>query len=362
MEKYKKITYVGISVAILIALGYIFLKYALEILLPFIVAFLIVAMARPIINKIANNSKISKPIVSIFVLCMLLLLSVAILAIILTITIDQIGNITEGIISSLSSEENYVTKIFDFIEIATEKLPFINGLLGNEDALYNLVLDMMLDGAKALSLKLTQYLARIITALPSIIVTLIVLVLALFYFAKDYDKIGNLIIDKLPRRIGRIALIFKNDVLLVVSKYLKSYLILLIITFAELISGFLILGVENSFVLALIIALVDMLPILGAGTVLVPWSIIMLIMGDYKLAIGLFILAGVTYFSRQILEPKILSSQMNVHPLITLLFMYAGLKLAGFVGLFVAPVVAFIIKITLARMKNEKNVEKLGNL
>jgi predicted PurR-regulated permease PerM len=84
----------------------------------------------------------------------------------------------------------------------------------------------------------------------------------------------------------------------------------------------------------------------------------MLILGNYKLAIGLFILAGITYFSRQFLEPKILSDQMNVHPLITLVFMYAGLKIAGFLGLIVAPIVAFIIKITLYRMKNEKIVEK----
>lgn len=362
MEKYKKITFIGISVAILVLIGYLFLKYALDIFLPFIIAFLIVAMARPIINKIANHTKISKPIVSIFVLSMLLVFSALVLGVILTITIEQVGNIAEGIIEGLSREENFVLVIFNSIDKLTERLPFLNNLLGSEESVYNLVIEMMLDGAKSLSARLTNYLAKMITALPSIVVTLIVLALALFYFAKDYDKIGNRIIKLLPKRAGNIALIFKNDVLLVVSKYLKSYLILLLITFAELISGFLILGIDNSFVLALIIAIVDMLPILGAGTVLVPWSAIMLILGNYKLAIGLFVLAGITYFSRQFLEPKILSDQMNVHPLITLLFMYAGLKIAGFIGLIVAPVVAFIIKITLSRMKNEKNVEKVEDL
>ena len=362
MEKYKKITFIGISVAILVLIGYLFLKYALDIFLPFIIAFLIVAMARPIINKIANHTKISKPIVSIFVLSMLLAFSALVLGVILTITIEQVGNIAEGIIEGLSREENFVLVIFNSIDKLTERLPFLNNLLGSEQSIYNLVIEMLLDGAKSLSARLTNYLAKMITALPSIVVTLIVLALALFYFAKDYDKIGNRIIKLLPKRAGNIALIFKNDVLLVVSKYLKSYLILLLITFAELISGFLILGIDNSFVLALIIAIVDMLPILGAGTVLVPWSAIMLILGNYKLAIGLFVLAGITYFSRQFLEPKILSDQMNVHPLITLLFMYAGLKIAGFLGLIVAPVVAFIIKITLSRMKNEKNVEKVEDL
>ena len=345
MEKYKKFAFVAMSVAVLTVLGYLFVKNTFGIFLPFLISFLIVAMARPIINKICKKTSISKPIVSIFVLVMLLIVIVACITLISVITAEQIGNITEDLINNLSSDENYVSTIFDLIEGLEDKLPFINDILGDDEAVYNLVIEMVTNGLKSLSLKLTSFLAGVIAALPDLVITLIVLVLSLFYFAKDYDKIGNLIIEKLPRRVGNIALIFKNDVLAVVSKYIKSYVILLLLTFSELISGFLILGIKNSFILALIISIADMLPILGAGTVLVPWSIIMLIMGDYRLAIGLFILAGVTYFSRQFLEPKILSDQMNIHPLITLFAMYAGLKLAGFFGLIVAPIVAFIIKI-----------------
>lgn len=362
MEKYKKLAFVAISVAILVLLGYLFVKYTFGIFLPFLIAFLIVAMARPIINKICKKTSLSKPIVSIFVLVVLLVSMVASVALLSIITAEQIGNITQDLINNLSSEENYVSTIFDLIERLENKLPFINDILGDDEAVYNLAIDMLTNGAKSLSLKLTSFLAGAIAALPNLIVTLIVLVLSLFYFAKDYDKIGNMIIARLPRRVGNIALIFKNDVLDVVTKYIKSYVILLALTFAELISGFLILGVKNSFILALIIALADMLPILGAGTVLVPWSLVMLIMGDFRLGIGLFILAGITYFSRQFLEPKILSDQMNIHPLITLFAMYAGLKLAGFFGLIIAPIVAFIIKITLDRTKYEKNVEKPNKL
>lgn len=359
MQRYKKITFIGISVAILILFSYLFLKYALDILLPFIVAFLIVALSRPTINKISKRSKVPKPIISIFVLVMFILFFSLALGIILTITLEQVGSIAEDIIKGLSKENNIISSFFETIEAATQKLPFLNKILGDEKSGSTVVTEMLLDGAKSLTAKITQSIARLISALPNIVVTLIVLVLALFYFAKDYDKIGNLIINKLPKRAGKIMLIFKNDVLIVVSKYIKSYIILFVISFAELISAFLILGIDNSFVFAFLISIIDMLPILGAGTILVPWSIIMLLTGNYFLAIGLFILAGVSYFSRQFLEPKILSDQMNVHPLITLVFMYAGLKLAGFFGLIVAPVIAFILKITLERMKNEKNVEKI---
>lgn len=358
MENYKKITYIAASVSIFALITYFFFKHTFFIFLPFLVSFLVVALSRPIINKIAKKTTLPKPIVSIFVLSMMLLLVGALLFGLVFVTANQLASITEKIINNLSSEQNYVSLLFDFIDTLEERLPFIKKLFPNDEDLYSLVVNMLLDGAGSLSVKLTSFLAGAIAALPDIAVTVIVVALSLFYFAKDYDKIGNKIIEALPKRIGNIALIFKNDVLLVVSKYLKSYLILLLITFLELIVGFFILGLENAFILAVIIALVDMLPILGAGTVLVPWSVIMLVFGDVKSAIILFILAGVTYFSRQILEPKILSKQMNVHPLLMLFSMYAGLKLGGFLGLILAPIVAFIVKITLDRIKNEKSVEK----
>ncbi|MBQ8546539.1 MAG: sporulation integral membrane protein YtvI [Clostridia bacterium] len=362
MDKYKKIAFGALCVVILIVLGYIFFEYVFEILFPFIVAFLIVAMARPLINKLQKKTKIPKPVVSVLVLSIILLVGIAIIGVVGVITINQIIDISEDVISSFSENDGYITDLFAIIDSLEEKAPFLRGFLKEGETLSSLVSELVLDGAKNISVSLTSALGRFISALPNIVVTIIVLVLSLYYFAKDYDKIGERVFNFLPKRVGRIALIFKNDVLHVVTKYLKSYFILFILCFAELFSGFLIINQKNAFVLALIISIVDILPILGAGTVLVPWGIVMLILGNYKLAIGLFILAGVTYFSRQILEPKILSSQMNVHPLITLFAMFVGLKIAGFLGLIIAPIVAFVIKITIDRIKNQKNVENIDNV
>jgi len=362
VEKYKKIMFWGLCVVVLLVLGWIFFKYVFDIILPFLVAFLIVAMARPIINSLAKRTKLPKPIISVFVIFMIFLVSVLVIGIIGTITVIQVVNIVEGLISSLSGEAGYINDFFELVDSFEEKLPFLDSFLKEGETLSSLISEMILDGAKSLSASFTELIGGVISALPNIAVTLIVVGLSIFYFAKDYDKIGNQVFNFLPKRVGNIALIFKNDVLHVVSKYLKSYLILFIICFAEVFSGFLIVNQKNAFVLSLIIAIVDFLPILGAGTVLVPWGVVMLALGDYKMGIALIILAGVTYFSRQILEPKILSVQMNMHPLFTLFAMFLGLKIAGFLGLVVAPIVAFIIKITYDRIKYQKNVEKPDNL
>ena len=181
--------------------------------------------------------------------------------------------------------------------------------------------------------------------------------LSLFYFAKDYEKIGRKTVSILPKFLAKKAPQIKNDIILVVSKYVKSYILLLVITFAILFSGFLILGIENSFTLAIIISFVDILPILGVGTVLIPWAIILIIGGQTKLAIGLIVLFVVCYIVRQYAEPKIVSTQMEVHPLLTLFAMYAGLKLAGILGLIFAPLVAFVAKTAYNSFKKEKTVD-----
>lgn len=362
MDKYKKIAFGGLCVVISIFLGYIFFKYIFEILLPFIVSFLVVAMARPLINRLSSKTKIKKPIVSVFVIIMVSLTFCFIFGLVVSITVEEIGDISAKLVENLSGENNYVSFLFDLIRSLQSRFPFLGNILDNEEELYNLVLEMLLDFAKSMSQRLTDGIAKVIVFLPGFVVTTIVLILATFYFAKDYDKIGNSIYNSLPPRLGKILLIFKNDVLYVVTKYIKAYAILFVITFAQLYIGFIIARLDNSFVLSLIISLVDTLPILGAASVLVPWGIIMIICGNYKLAIILLVLALVTYLTRQFAEPKILSVQMNVHPLITLLAMYVGVKLAGFGGLIIAPIVAFIIKITIERFNYEKNVEKVEKL
>jgi sporulation integral membrane protein YtvI len=216
---------------------------------------------------------------------------------------------------------------------------------------------MISEGVKSLSISLTSQVARIIAALPQIMITVIVMLLSLFYFANDYDKIGNSIVSYLPRSMAKKAPIIKNDIILVISKYIKSYMLLLLITFSILFSGFLILKVENSFVLAIIISIVDILPILGVGTILIPWAVISIISGNTKIAIGILVLFVIIYIVRQYSEPKIVSAQMEVHPLLTLFAMYAGLKLAGILGLVFAPLIAFIVKTCYNSFKKEKTVD-----
>ncbi len=355
MEKYKKFLYGFLALAIGALLLFLFLKYILGIILPFLISFIVVSMVRPLIDKICTKTKASRAFVTMFVLFLVMSLLIAGLILFTVAVANQIGNIFDGIVEGLKQEDNYVVRMLDFIDRIEEKVPILSRFTNT--SLSTLVADMMTDGVKSLSLALTTRVASLIGAIPQIMLTVIVIFLSLFYFAKDYDKIGKKLSECLPSSFAKKAPKIKNDVILVVSKFVKSYLLLMFLTFAMLFAGFLVMGIENSFVLALIVAVVDILPILGVGTVLVPWAVIMLINGESFLGIGLLVLFGIIYLVRQYAEPKIVSAQMDVHPLLVLLVMYAGLKLAGILGLIFAPLIAFVIKTVYVSFKNEKTVD-----
>ena len=131
--------------------------------------------------------------------------------------------------------------------------------------------------------------------------------------------------------------------------YIKVYAKILFITFVELYLAFNIYNVigfkiDYPFLLAVSIAIVDILPILGVGTVLNPWALWLLLTGNYGFAIAVFVTYVLIFIIRQFLEPKLVSKQFGIHPIITLFAMYAGFKVAGVFGLILGPIALMIIK------------------
>lgn len=358
MDRLKKSAYIGVSIIAYLALAYVFLKYALGIILPFAISFIIVVISRPIVDKISKHTRVHKSVVSLFVIGIILVLMIYVITLATGAILEQIGNLIELVSQHLSEDDNYVSRALAFVEALFDKFPFLKNEIGDDTTVYSVALEMAKNAVSELSSGLTRAVGAFIASLPEIVVTVVVILLSLFYFSKDYHKITTKISAMLPNTIRKRLPGVKRDVLFVLSSYLRSYLLLLFITFAEVFSGLLILGVENAFAISIIVALVDLLPILGVGTVLIPWAIVSFIIGNTKLALGLLVLFAIVYIVRQIIEPRIVSSQMNVHPLIAIFAMYAGLKIAGLGGMIVAPFLAFATKTVYDGLKKEKSIEK----
>lgn len=140
-----------------------------------------------------------------------------------------------------------------------------------------------------------------------------------------------------------------NELTKTLGGYLKAQAILILISFIEVLVGlyifkFIGLNVQYPLLAALGIGFVDALPILGSGTVIVPWAIISAFNGDINLAIALLILLVIIMVVRQVLEPRIVSGQIGIHPIFTLIAMYTGFKFIGITGLLLGPIILIILK------------------
>ena len=160
------------------------------------------------------------------------------------------------------------------------------------------------------------------------------------------------LMKNLPTKFTETAGYAINSFRSIITQYGKSYLLVMLITFGELTLGLLIIGVRRAILLAALIAIFDIFPVVGAGAILLPWSVISLIQGKTLQALGLMILYVVILVVRQFLEPKVVGKQVGLPPLVTLACMFVGTSLFGVWGLFGLPIGAAI----LVNLNNDPNV------
>lgn len=147
------------------------------------------------------------------------------------------------------------------------------------------------------------------------------------------------------KRVGKHV----REITQCLGAYLKAEITLVFVSFIISLVGFYIfmfvgLNIRYPLLIALVIAFVDALPILGSGTVMIPWAIISALDGDINLGIAIVILWIIMSVVRQILEPKVVSNKLGIHPIFTLIAMYTGFKLLGVIGMLIGPIVLIIIK------------------
>ena len=180
--------------------------------------------------------------------------------------------------------------------------------------------------------------SSIVTGMPNVILSVVLTVISTFFISQDYERVISFLKSCLPAsvrdRVGETVVTGVDSI----RKILGSYILIMIMSFGELSVGFLLLGVPYAVGIALLVAVIDIMPVLGTGLVLIPWAIIAAVLGSYKMAIGVAILYVVMLAVRNVVEPKLVGQQMGLHPLVTLIAMFMGLQLFGLAGLFGFPI------------------------
>lgn len=172
--------------------------------------------------------------------------------------------------------------------------------------------------------------------LPGVVIAVIMCLLSSYFFVAEKDYVSNILKKAVPCGWKKRCLLLKKTTVDVMVGYLKAQLKIEIWIYLLVIAGLLLLKVRYSYLIALLIAFFDILPVFGTGTILVPWAIFEFLKGDYVIAIGLLIIWGVGQLVRQIIQPKIVGDVLGMDPIPTLVLLYVGYKLAGVIGMIVA--------------------------
>ena len=183
------------------------------------------------------------------------------------------------------------------------------------------------------------------TGIPSLIFSLLAMIFSTVFLVGDYERITSFASEHIPQKFKNVISkirTYLTDTLFVVIRY---YVLIMLLTFTELSILFSIFGIQSPVLKAALIAVFDIMPILGTGGIMIPWAIISLVLGYTKLGVELFVIYGIVTVIRNYLEPKIVGAQLGLHPIITLVAMFIGLRLFGFWGLFGLPVaISFLWK------------------
>lgn len=339
LEKQKAYLIRAAFIALILGLVYVGIKYFLPLLMPFVIGLIIAVTFRHLIDFIQKKTKINRVIVSISIL----LLFYGLLAYLVSLVGFKAFDIIVNLISNLPAfysetlKPALLTVLNNIMEAFPATKPYVDNFIvdGNQT-----IYDYLTKASSSIVDTLASFAAQV----PTLLIKFIFTIVSSFFFTIDYHKITRFVVIQFTGERRTMLLKLKDNGIGTIGKFIRAYAAIISITFAELSIGFLIIGIPNAVIFAALIALVDIMPILGTGAVLLPWAITALILGNAKIGIGILIIYVVITVVRQTVEPKIVGQQIGLHPIITLILMYIGAQLMGVLGLFILPIMATIIK------------------
>ena len=329
--------------AIIIGLVFLVFKYLLGLLWPFIIATVFAWTLRSPIRWLTAKCHIKYSISVTLCLAIFFIIvagiAAAILARLVTTASDLVGAIpnlyTDQIEPALASLADEIESLSNYLS------PTAYDLL--TDVLSNMAASLS-QAVSSFSMKAVTWVSGLAAKLPSMLLSGLICIIATIFMTADFSRLTAFVMRQIPAGPRHVVQKAKETFVVVIFKYARSYGIIMCITFAEVLVGLLIVRQNYAVLIAVLIAVFDIFPIVGAGLILAPWSVITMLTGHLGKGIGLLALWIVVMVVRQFMEPRVVGHQVGLHPVLTLIAMFVGSKLFGGLGLLGLPIACAIIK------------------
>jgi sporulation integral membrane protein YtvI len=324
------------AVAILVAMA--FLKYILPILVPFIIAVIIGLLMEPLIKTLQQRVKMSRG----FATLTAMVLVFGGIGVILTAVIIRL---VSELIQLSASLPGLTVEIKDYIQVLIEKTTaFYVTLPPGITSSVEQNLNSLASSLQGVATRVANSLLSIISMVPGTLTILLVILLSSYFIARDRQIITGFIIRLMPDPWGEKVITAVREVAAAFMAYLKAQAILILISTCLSVTGLYLIGADYALLMGILIGVFDLIPVLGPATIYLPWLVWSFATGATVFGIKLAVLYLVVLMVRQVLETKIVSGNLGLHPLATLIAMYAGLWTLGLVGLIMGPILLIAIQ------------------
>ena len=320
-----------------VILGLIFLgfRYALPLFMPFLLGFLFSVLLWAPARFLSEKLRISRRLVSTILVTLFFIL----LATLTLLVGSQLFSYAKTAVSRFN------TVIVPAVESLTEAASKWTKRLDPNvvTALESIVDSVLLSLRSKIADISTRVVTAIMSSVPSSFLNVIFMIIATYFISLDFGFLRWAMARRIPAETYEKIRAGTDYCKATVGRLLRSYALIMCITFVEQSVGLTILGVEYSILIAMAIAVFDILPVVGSGTIMLPWAVISLTTGDYKRGIGLLILYVIITVIREIIEPRIVGDHVGLHPLLTLMCMFVGYRVFGGVGLLGLPFLCAVL-------------------
>ena len=332
---------VSLAFSLVGTLLFLYLGYKLlGFFMPFVIGWFIAYIASPVVNWLEKRVKIVKKLGSVIMIVGVLVAVCFIIYFIISTLWKEISFLIQDMPGMYRDLESGLSQIGNSMEGVFGKLPD-----GVQEGWHTMVAnfdEMMGKLMSRISEPTVSAAGRFAKSIPSVLVATIVTFISAYFFIAEREDVIRWSKKVAPDAlVSRMTMVIDN-LKFAVGGYLKAQLKIRVVVYIIVVVGFIILNIHFSFLLGLLIALLDFLPFFGTGTALIPWAIYQFFMGNYKLVVGLVILYAVTQLVRQLIQPKLVGDSMGLRPLLTLFLLYTGYKIGGVFGMIFAVPIGMI--------------------
>ncbi|MBP2026813.1 sporulation integral membrane protein YtvI [Acetoanaerobium pronyense] len=340
-NKYLKIFVNIIFLIIMVLIIFFIVPRALIFFMPFLIGWIISIIANPLVKfletKVNIVRKLSSAIIIISVLTLIIFSIYFAFSKIYSESVEFVSNLPQ-IYENLESDILKVQQnLIRFYEILPP--PLKDNLILVTENLSEYIGEFI----QNMGIPTVVAAGNIAKNLPSTLLNIIITILAAYFFIVDRDRLNSFINDITPNYILHRYYFISKNLKVVLGGYFKAQFQLMIIVVFIVLIGFLVLRVNYIFILTILIAVLDFLPLFGSGIILIPWALFKALTSDYFTAFGLLIIYTTVQVTRQVIQPKLIGDSIGLDPLVTLVLMYTGFKFRGFLGMLIAIPLGLIL-------------------